>query len=63
MGNDVLKRARKNKNDEFYTLYEDIENELNYYKDLIKGKSICCPADTLESNFGNIFIIILMNWE
>ena len=55
MGNEVLKKAKENKNDEFYTLYEDIENELNYYKDLIKGKSICCPADTLNSNFWKYF--------
>jgi len=55
MGNEVLQKAKENKNDEFYTLYEDIENELNYYKDLIKGKSICCPADTLNSNFWKYF--------
>lgn len=55
MGNEVLKKARENKNDEFYTLYEDIENELNHYKDLVKGKSIYCPADTLKSNFWKFF--------
>ena len=30
MGNEALIKAKKEKNDEFYTKYEDIENELKY---------------------------------
>ena len=29
--NENLSKARVNKNDEFYTLYEDIEKEMSFY--------------------------------
>lgn len=35
-----LKRARKDKNDEFYTLREDVIEELDHYKEQLKGKRI-----------------------
>ena len=53
--NKKLNQAKKEKNDEFYTLYEDIENELIYYKDLLKDKTIYCNCDTRESNFYKFF--------
>ena len=51
MSNENLRTARKVKNDEFYTLREDIEKELVHYKDQLKGKIIYCNCDTPESNF------------
>ncbi|MCL1814515.1 MAG: adenine-specific methyltransferase EcoRI family protein [Treponema sp.] len=54
-----LKAANKNKNDEFYTGYEDIKNELIHYAKYFKGKTIYCNCDdhngiglgTPKSNF------------
>ena len=40
-----LDKAKKEKNDEFFTLYEDIENELRHYKEYLKGKKIYMPCD------------------
>ena len=51
MSNENLRTARKVKNNEFYTLREDIEKELVHYKDQLKGKIIYCNCDTPESNF------------
>ena len=35
--NSNLHKARKEKNDEFYTRYEDIENEVKHYADELNG--------------------------
>lgn len=51
MGIENLKKALKNKDDEFYTAYEDIEKEISLYEDKLRGKRILCPTDTKESNF------------
>lgn len=52
MSNANLNRARKLKNDEFYTRYEDIEAELSHYTEFLTGKKILCNCnDSLESNF------------
>lgn len=52
MGIAHLQRARAVKDDEFYTLYEDIEKELVHYKDYLAGKSVYCCCDNPEvSNF------------
>lgn len=54
--NKNLQRARKVKNDEFYTLYDDIQKELNFYKDQLKGKVIYCNCDDpAESAFTDFF--------
>ena len=55
-----LGNARKNKNDEFYTQYSDIQNEINAYveynPDVFKNKIILLPADDPEwSNFTKFF--------
>ena len=43
---DVLQRAKKIKNDEFYTRYEDIEKELTMYdKSIWKDKVVLCNCD------------------
>ena len=56
MANAALTKAKKEKNDEFYTKYEDIENELKYYKEYLNGKKVYCNADDYEkSNFFKYF--------
>ena len=59
MANRSLGLARKNKNDEFYTAYDDIQKELIHYARLFRGKVIYCNCDdhngiglgTPKSNF------------
>ena len=47
-----LKKARKQKNDEFYTQYSDIQKELEHYdKAKFKDKVIYLPCDRPISNF------------
>ncbi len=47
-----LRTAQKSKKDEFYTQLEDIENELRYYKEYLRGKVVFCNCDDpFESNF------------
>lgn len=44
------------KKDEYYTLYEDIEKELQYYTEELTGKSIYCNCDNPQySNFVKYF--------
>ncbi|WP_227985731.1 adenine-specific methyltransferase EcoRI family protein, partial [Streptococcus dysgalactiae] len=40
--NDFLRKAKKNKNDEFYTQMIDIERELKHYRNQFKGKIVYC---------------------
>ena len=55
--NSNLNNARKNKNDEFYTLIEDIDDELSHYTQSLAGKSIYCNCDNpYKSNFVKWFI-------
>ena len=61
MGNTNLRKADKNKNDEFYTQYADIQNEINAYidynPDVFRDKTILLPCDDPEwSNFTKFFI-------
>jgi hypothetical protein len=54
---DNLHKAKKVKNDEFYTFYEDIEKELQHYKEELKNKIIYCNCDDYKiSNFYNYFL-------
>ena len=58
--NSNLHSAKQAKNDEFYTRYEDIENEINAYiaynPDVFKDKVILLPCDDPEwSNFTKYF--------
>lgn len=62
MSNENLRKARQTKNDEFYTLYEDIEKELSYYKDFFKNKIVYCNCDTPESNFVKFFNDVKSDW-
>lgn len=55
---DNLRKAKENKDDEFYTRIEDIENELKYYKEHFKDKIILCNCDDpYESNFFKYFAL------
>lgn len=57
MVNGNLIRARKAKNDEFYTQYETIEDELKHYKKYFKGKTVYCNCDDPRwSNFFKYFV-------
>lgn len=54
--NKNLSKAKKEKNDEFYTQYEDIERELTHYMDQFKDKIVFCNCDDPEwSNFWKYF--------
>ncbi len=60
MANSTLTNARKAKNDEFYTRYEDIEKEMNAYleydPDVFRNRTILLPCDDPEwSNFTKYF--------
>lgn len=56
MANAHLHKAKREKNDEFYTLYEDIEKEMAYYKESLKGKVVYCNCDDPnKSNFFKFF--------
>ena len=62
MTNKNLTSAKKSKNDEFYTQYEDIEKEVNAYleynKNVFRNKTILLPADDpFESNFFKFFAV------
>ncbi len=52
-----LHSAKKQKNDGFYTQYEDIQKELNNYKNSFKGQTVFCNCDDpYESQFFQYFI-------
>ena len=51
-----LNKAKKAKNDEFYTRYEDIEAEVMEYKEQFQDKMVYLPCDGLKSEFWSFFI-------
>ena len=54
--NSLLIKAKKNKNDEFYTQYSDIKRELQYYKEHFRDKVVYCNCDDPRiSNFFKYF--------
>ena len=60
MANTTLTDAKNAKNDEFYTIYQDIEKEVNAYidynPDVFKDKIVLLPCDDPEwSNFTKYF--------
>lgn len=63
----TLTEARKAKNDEFYTQYNDIQKEINAYidynPDVFKDKTILLPCDDPEwSNFTKFFVTNFKNF-
>lgn len=62
MANDNLTKAKRAKNDEFYTQYADIQKEieayLEYDADVFRGKVVYCNCDDpFESNFFRYFVL------
>lgn len=56
--NTALRKADKNKNDEFYTQLSDIEKEMRFYKEHFEGKVVYCNCDDpYESNFFKFFAL------
>lgn len=43
--NNHLNSAKRNKNDEFYTTFLDIEKEMKYYADRFRNKTVLCNCD------------------
>ena len=55
--NKGMAKAKDKKNDEFYTLYETIQEELNHYEKHFENKTVLCNCDDpFESNFFQFFI-------
>ena len=55
--NTNLQNAKNAKDDEFYTRYEDIENEVMQYKKHFNNKIVLCNCDDpFESNFCKFFL-------
>jgi hypothetical protein len=59
--NNKLQKAKKGKNDEFYTQLSDIENEIRHYKEHFKGKTVMCNCDDPESS--NFWKYFSMNFD
>lgn len=52
-----LHKAKRVKNDEFYSRYEDIEKELSHYQDQLEGLWVYSPcSDYRWSNFTKYFV-------
>ena len=49
-GNSSFNQAKIAKNDEFYTLYSDVEQELSHYSEHLKGKVILCNCNDGEGS-------------
>ena len=60
-GNQLLKKAKKNKNDEFYTQLKDIESELKHYKNQFKDKVVYCNTD--DPTISNFYKYFAINFE
>ena len=61
MTNSDINKARKEKNNEFYTQLADIEKELIHYKDHFKGKVVYCNCD--DPRVSNFFEYFSENFE
>jgi len=59
--NSNLHTAKREKNDEFYTQRPDIENELQYYREHFKNKTVLCNCD--DPRISNFFYYFSYNFE
>ena len=59
--NENLRRAKRQKNDEFYTQLSDIENELRHYTGHFAGKVVYCNCD--DPRVSNFFHYFSYNFE
>jgi hypothetical protein len=56
--NGYLSKAKEAKKDEFYTQLADVENELKYYREHFRDKTVLCNCDDpYESNFFRYFAL------
>lgn len=54
---DAFNKGRAEKDDEFYTRYEDIQEEMNHYETFFQNKTVLCNCDDpFESNFCKFFL-------
>ena len=57
-GNKTLSKAKRAKQDEFYTQLSDIENEMKHYRAQLQNKVVLCNSDDpYESNFFRYFAL------
>ena len=62
--NSNLHNAKNAKNDEFYTSFNDIENEVECHREFFKGKVVYCNCDDArESNFFKYFSLPPPCWS
>ena len=55
--NKKLNKAKSEKNDEFYTMYNTIESEIAHCAECFRGKTVYCPCDNpYRSNFVRFFV-------
>jgi len=59
--NSNLQRAKKAKQDEFYTQLTDIEKELKHYREYFKGKNVFCNCD--DPSISGFFHYFSYNFE
>ena len=59
--NENFKKAKRQKNDEFYTQLSDIENELRHYTGHFSGKVVYCNCD--DPSVSNFFHYFSYNFE
>lgn len=58
-----LSNARKRRNDEFYTRFEDVESEVMRYREQFRGKVVYCNCDDPdESAFAEFFRLNFMEF-
>ena len=60
---ETLDNARRNKNDEFYTRYEDIEEEVMKYRKQFKGKIVYLPCDDPADKKSEFWSFFLNNFD
>jgi len=61
VANSNLSKAKREKNDEFYTQLSDIEKELRHYTKHFKGKTVLCNCD--DPRVSNFFHFFSHNFE
>ncbi len=61
MANKNLSAAKEAKKDEFYTQLKDINNELKYYREHFRGKTVLCNCD--DPRISNFFTYFAYNFE
>lgn len=61
MANENLRKAKNAKKDEFYTQLEDINNELQHYREHFRGKTVLCNCD--DPRISNFFKYFAYNFE